>query len=525
MKQQQILPIGVPGEIYIGGAGLAVGYLGDEALTAAKFVPDRISNQPGARLYRTGDRGLMMPDGNLDFIERLDRQVKIRGYRIELGEVESALLHCPGVSGAVVAVHEDPPADKRLVAFVVSDARVESASGELRSQMQQILPEYMVPNTFVLVDALPLTPSGKVDRRALIDLEGAECARDPEPAAAARTPLEEVLVGIWANTLKLERVGVHENFFALGGDSLLAMQLIHETSSVFEVELPIRTLFAAPTVAGQAREIERLRAAASEEQPTHYPPLVPLRPHGSKPPFFLVAGGFGGEEELIVYAGLARYLDPQRPFYGLRIRGVDDLVEPHETVEAMAAEHVAEIRRVQPQGPYFIGGSCLGGIVALEIGQQIFAQGGRVESLILIDSDFLSWNSFLRYRIRRVLKLEILRLIQGRRQSKAQFLSLLKEKILIWACPSLEQKRGREKVRIGLTYLKRVRRYTPRPYHGPITHIICEERTRDLSVDWCDVACAGLDVRYVPGDHFTHIRKYAAVTAARLNACLEAARN
>ena len=524
-EQQQLLPIGVPGEIYIGGAGLALGYLGDEALTAAKFVPDRISGQPGARLYRTGDHGRMLPDGNLDFIERLDQQVKIRGYRIELGEIESALLSCRGVSRAVVVVHETAPTEKRLMAYVVPAARKPTAA-ELRAHLQQILPEYMVPNTYVLLDALPLAPSGKVDRKALLSFEDVENARGPEVVSAARTPLEAVLAGIWANVLEVERVGVHENFFALGGHSLLAMRLVQDMNSTFGVELPLRALFAGPTVSDQAREIERLRAAASQlQQPTHYPPLVPLRPHGSKPPFFLVAGGFGGEDELIVYAGLARYLDRQRPFYGLRIRGVDELVEPHETVEAIAAEHVAEIRRVQPHGPYFIGGSCLGGVVALEIAQQISAQGERVESLILIDSDYLSWSSFVRYRLWRIWHVEILPLMQSWRQSKAKFLSLLKEKILSRSSPSLEQKQGREKVRIGLAYLHSVRRYTPRPYHGPITHIMCEEGARDLTSVWHGVARAGLDIQHVPGDHFTHLRKHAADTAARLNACLEAASN
>jgi amino acid adenylation domain-containing protein len=521
--QRQLVPIGVPGEIYIGGAGLAVGYLGDNAITAERFVPDHISGRPGARLYRTGDCGRMLPDGNLDCIGRFDRQVKIRGYRIELGEIESALLRCPGVSAAVAIVTEKPPSDKRLRAFVVPDETAKPTVDALRSHLQQYLPEYMVPHTFVLLDALPLTSSGKVDSKALIDFEAVECVQNPQPIAPAGTPLEEVLVGIWANVLGLDRLGVHENFFALGGHSLLAMRLIHEVNSALAIELPIRALFASPTVAGQAREIEGLRAIAKREQRPHYPLLVPLRANGSKSPFFLVAGGFGGEDELIVYAGLTRYLDPQRPFYGLRIRGVDDLVEPQKTVEAMAAEHVAEIRRVQPCGPYLMGGSCLGGVVALEIARQLVAQGEKVGSLILIDSNYLTWSSFLRYRIRRVWHSEILPLTQAWQKSRPQFLSVLKQGFLSRISPSSDQERGRNKVRIGLTYLHTVRRYTPRPYHGPITLIVCEQGTRDLARMWRGIARAGLDVRYVPGNHFTHLRKYAAVTAAQLNACLEAA--
>jgi acetoacetyl-CoA synthetase len=204
---------------------------------------------------------------------------------------------------------------------------------------------------------------------------------------------------------------------------------------------------------------------------------------------------------------------------------VDDLVEPHKSVEAMAAEHVAEIRRVQPRGPYLIGGSCLGGVVALEIAQQIFAAGEKVETLILLDSNNLTWSSLLRYRTWRVWHSQISPLVQGWRKSRAQFVRLLKQSILSMVSPSPEQQRGRKKVRIGLSYLQTVRRYRPRPYHGPITLILCEEGRRDLSGVWQDVARAGLDIQYVPGDHFTHLRRHAANTAARLNACLEAARN
>jgi amino acid adenylation domain-containing protein len=522
-EQRQLSPIGVPGEIYIGGAGLALGYLGDEALTAERFVTDHINGQRSARLYRTGDCGRMLPDGNLDCIGRFDRQVKIRGHRIEFGEIENALLRCRGVSAAVAVVTEKPTGDKRLLAYVVPDEMVKPTVVELQTHLQQNLPDYMVPNNFVLLDALPLTSSGKLDSKALIGFEAVECIQNPQPISSAATPLEEVLVGIWANVLGLDRVGVHENFFALGGHSLLAIRLIHEINSAFAIDLPVRALFSSPTVAGQAREIERLRAAAKQEQRPHHPLLVPLRPSGRKLPFFLVAGGFGGEDELIVYAGLTRYLDSQRPFYGLRIRGVDDLVEPHETIEAMAAEHVTEIRRVQPRGPYLVGGSCLGGVVALEIARQIVAQGEKVESLILIDSNYLTWSSFLRYRIRRFWYSEILPLMQAWQQNRAQFLSVLNQHFISRVSPSSEQKQGREKVRIGLTYLQTVRRYTPRPYHGPITLIMCEEGTRDPSRVWRDVARAGLDVQYVPGNHFTHLRKYAAITAARLNACLESA--
>ena len=304
------------------------------------------------------------------------------------------------------------------------------------------------------------------------------------------------------------------------------MQLIHEMNSALGLELPLRLLFTAPTVAGQALEIERMRAAANDGLPPPHPILVPFRGAGSKPPFFLVAGGFGGEVELIVYAGLARYLDHQRPFYGLRIQGVDDLAQPRETVEKMAAEHVAEIRRVQPHGPYFIGGSCVGGVVAFEVAQQLRAQGETIGSLILIDSRFPGRSWLLRFLLGEFWRSEVLPLARSYRRGAAEFRAALKEKITMLINPSPEQRVGRKKVQIGWKYLRRTLHYAPQPYPGPITLIVCEaQKIADLTRVWRDVAAGGLDIHEVPGDHFTHLRAYAAVTAARLDACLEAARH
>jgi amino acid adenylation domain-containing protein len=522
-EHQQLLPIGVPGEIFVGGAGLAFGYLGDEGLTAARFVPDCVSGQPGARLYRTGDRGRLLPDGSLEFLGRLDDQVKIRGFRIEPGEIEAALLQHPAVREAVVTVCGENVGYRRLAAYIVPESSHET--GELRGFLQERLPDYMLPAHIVVLDALPITASGKVDRRALPAPADVDPEQQEATWAPARSPVEEVLTGIWANALKLERVGVRDDFFQLGGHSLLALQLIHEMKSTFGLELPVRLFFTEPTVGGQAREIERARAAADQRVRASCQTLVPLRACGSEPPFFLVAGGFGGEAELLVYARLVRYLNSRQPLYALRARGVDDLVEPHETVEGMAAEHIAAIRKVQPHGPYFIGGSCVGGIVAFEIAQQLRAQGEPIAGLILVDSGFPSWSSYLRNRVLDFWRSEVLPLVRSWRQSRAQFRTLIKEKIMILIAPSPEQRAGLAKTRIGRKYLRRLLRYSPRPYPGPVMLILCDgEKTRDSMRVWRDVVRGGLDIQHVPGDHFTHLREHAAVTAARLDACLKAAR-
>jgi amino acid adenylation domain-containing protein len=266
------VPAGVPGELYLGGAGLARGYLGRPGLTAERFVPDPFAAGPGGRLYRTGDRVRWTADGVLEYRGRLDHQVKIRGFRVEPGEVEAALRRAPGVAQAVVAVREDG-GEKRLAAYVGAAPGARPAAEELREALGTVLPEHMVPSAFVFLDALPLTPNGKVDRAALPDPGGAGAGRGAY--APPRTPVEEVVAGIWAEVLREERVGVHDHFFALGGHSLRAAQVVSRLRAALDVEVPLRTLFAAPRLEELARQVERIRAAAAGPAA---PPIRPLPP-------------------------------------------------------------------------------------------------------------------------------------------------------------------------------------------------------------------------------------------------------
>ncbi|MFL5540624.1 MAG: amino acid adenylation domain-containing protein, partial [Longimicrobiaceae bacterium] len=270
-----LVPVGVPGEAYVGGAGVVRGYLDRPALTAERFVPDPFAVEPGARMYRTGDRLRWRADGTLEFVGRLDDQVKIRGFRIEPGEIEAALRREPDVADCAVVAREDEPGEKRLVAYVVGVA----SADELRSHLRRSLPEYMVPAAFVSLEALPLTPTGKLDRRAL---PAPDFASIEERYVAPRTPVEEVLAGIWTEVLRLERVGVRESFFELGGHSLLATRVVSRVRQVFGVELPLRVLFEAPTVAELAKAVEALRRA---ELPA-LPPIVPVERTGPLPPSF-----------------------------------------------------------------------------------------------------------------------------------------------------------------------------------------------------------------------------------------------
>ncbi len=265
-------PVGVPGELFIGGVQVARGYLDRPELTAERFVPDPFAPASGARLFRTGDRARWRADGALEYLGRLDEQVKVRGFRIEPGEIEAVLRRHPAVDDCVVAAREDVPGDRRLVAYVVGGARAD----ELREHLRRSLPEHMVPAAFVGLESLPLTASGKLDRRALPAPDYGSAA---ERYVAPRTPAEEVLAGIWAETLRLERVGAHDSFFELGGHSLLATRVMSRVRDVFGVELPLRALFEAPTVAGLAGRVEAARHAGAG---SGAPPLVPL-PRGGAP--------------------------------------------------------------------------------------------------------------------------------------------------------------------------------------------------------------------------------------------------
>jgi acyl carrier protein len=244
------VPVGVPGEVCIGGIQVTRGYLARPALTADRFVPDPFSGVPGARLYRSGDRMRWRPDGTLEFVGRIDNQVKIRGFRIELGEIEAVLRRHPGVVDAVVMLREDVPGDRRLAAYVLGTAH----PGDLRAYLRTSLPEYMVPAGFVALHRFPLNSNGKVDRRAL---PAPEYGSLEDRFVAPRTPVEEALAAIWAEVLDAERVSVLDSFFDLGGHSLLIMRLLTRVRAAFGVDLPIRLVFAGPTLESMAGEVER----------------------------------------------------------------------------------------------------------------------------------------------------------------------------------------------------------------------------------------------------------------------------
>jgi acyl carrier protein len=271
-SKQQLVPAGVPGELYTGGYGLARGYLNRADLTAEKFVPNPFSSQPGARLYKTGDVVRHLPDGNIEFLGRKDQQLKVRGFRIEPGEIEAALVRHAAVRDAVITGHEDESGDKYLVAYVMAEAEAAVDSHALRDFLKEKLPEYMMPSTFVMTDTLPLTANGKLDRQALPVPVRAR-AEGGGVFVGPRTPSEKLIAEIWSAVLNLDQVGVHDNFFDLGGHSLKATRVVSRVREVFRVELPVCALFQSPTIAALSETIEIAQRSGTRPEA---PAIVPV---------------------------------------------------------------------------------------------------------------------------------------------------------------------------------------------------------------------------------------------------------
>lgn len=369
-------PFGVAGELYIGGVGLARGYLNRPDLSEERFVPNPFARTPGERLYRTGDIVRYRMDGSLEFVGRTDHQVKIRGFRIELGEIESVLQDHPDVAETVVMAREDAPQDRQLVAYIVPRERNKSFNGELKSQLKRLLPEYMIPSAFVVLDELPMTPNGKVDLKALPQPERED--RDMRgPAVAPRDAIELELVHIWEQVFDVRPIGVTDNFFDLGGHSLSAVYLMDQILQRFDRLVPPTALFESPTIEQMAAV---LRNHATDEP---MPVIVPIQPRGSKPPFFCVHPAPG---TVFCYMALARGMGEDRPFYGIQAPSVNGARVVFDSIEETAQHYVDAVKAVQPEGPYFLGGHSSGGVVALEIARLLQAEGREVGAVILLDS-------------------------------------------------------------------------------------------------------------------------------------------
>ena len=367
--------LGLTGGLYIGGDCLARGYLNQPELTAERFLPDPFSRKPGARLYKTGDLARWLPDGNIEFLGRIDHQVKVRGFRIELGEIETVLNGHSAVSASAVLAQGEG-VDKVLVAYLVSRPDMELSAPALREWAAAKLPDYMVPARFVQVAALPINVNGKLDRKALSQMSGQQLAAGLE-YVAPRNELEQQLATIWQTVLRRQPIGVHDNFFHLGGHSLLAVQMAAEIKKQFAHELPIATLFQSPTVASLAQRL------ADESWSPAWRSIVPLKPQGTHPPLFFVHG-WGGE--VFGFLKLVKLMPTDLPCYGIQAVGLDGKTARHTSVEEMGAFYVQEIIKFRPNGSIYLAGYSMGGNIACEVARQLLKQGRRVAMVALIDS-------------------------------------------------------------------------------------------------------------------------------------------
>ncbi|WP_438043180.1 amino acid adenylation domain-containing protein [Sorangium sp. So ce128] len=499
-RRGQPAPIGVPGELFVGGVGVGRGYLRDPRRTADVFLPDPFSPLPGARMYKTGDLARYLPSGELQFLGRLDHQVKVRGFRIELAEIESALKRHPGVAEAVVVAREDRPGDKQLVAYVVPAAGAPSSAALLKEHARELLPEYMVPAFVMLLDALPLNANGKVDRKALPPPDRSGAA---ESFVAPRDALERDLAAIWAAVLGAERVGVRDDFFDLGGHSLLAVRLMAEIQARIGQRLPLAALF-------QGGTVERLAALLRDERrldPSS--PLVTITPGAERRPFFCVhpVGG-----NVLCYRELARQLGAEQPFYGLQSPGLDGAQAPPASVEEMAALYVSAVRSVQPSGPYLLGGWSMGGVVAFEMARQLERSEQRVEVLALIDAQVEGIRpgappADTDHLLHALFDHDLARVAGGSPPPEE-------------ALPALR--------RVFVSNMKALHRYDPGPYGGAITvfQAIDGRASSPDAVDaWRRLAPSGVEVERVRGDHYSILQAPGVEPVARkLRALIERAR-
>jgi amino acid adenylation domain-containing protein len=490
------VPVGVAGELYIGGDGLALGYVGDADLTRQKFVADPF--MPGSRLYRTGDRVRRRRDGAIEFVGRIDRQVKLRGFRIEPGEVEAELRRFDEIAIAVVRVWRRN-GDARLVGYVVPEEGATIEATELQERLRGRLPDHMVPAHLTVLDAMPLNPNGKIDTKQLPEPAEHHVASYVAPRGQAMVRMAE----LWRRALRVERVGANDSFFDLGGHSLLAVELMAAVEKSFGKAIPLSTLFDAPTLAAFTVRVSGHDDSAEADL------IVPIQPNGSRLPLFCFHPGGGN---VFYYRPLARHLDEEQPVLGIQARGADGRSRPHRTVEEMAAAYVAVIKQAQPEGPVHLLGWSLGGLIAFETARLLEQEGRIVALLALLDTSFprpTSWWERQRSYFR-TLRRDGLQGLQSVAESMWAHTRVTLGKLrhgprwayyLLRAKPIPPLLAGKRLTHIGLAANES---YRPSAYPGVVTYLRATgpdgSWTRRPDLPWCDVA-ARVDVIDVPGAH------------------------
>jgi amino acid adenylation domain-containing protein len=530
----QPVPAGVPGELHIGGIQVGRGYHNRPDLTAEKFIPDPFSREPGGRLYKTGDLCRFHRDGNIEFLGRMDQQVKMRGFRIELGEIEAALKAAPQIREVAVDVRKDSSGYERLVAYIVPRDGAKSLEENLRAALGSSLPDYMVPTVFVQMERLPLSPNDKLDRKALPAPESRPSGAMTEHVPA-RNRVEAIVSEIWAEVLGVERVGVFQNFFELGGHSLSAAQMIARLKARFQTEIPLRSVFSAPTIAELASHIMDNDGNGAyqycDKVPHRWKRLIMAQPRGSRPPLYLVAGFMDADDSLRVLSTVFPHLGLDQPLLGFQPRWLDGHSPPYSSVEEVAREFVDELRSFQPEGPYFLGGECIGGVVALEMAQEILRQGAQVGSLLMYDTQRPSWirgfsaeHEAVVKRATRVADV-VSNIISGKNGSRFENIRDIIQRKLHGARPPVQADPRKDPLYPALMAFQRmVFRHRVSQYPGRITLIVSEQTARfDRELGWRGRASGGLEVVVTPGSHWSRYGEHSKEYSERIRECLERA--
>jgi amino acid adenylation domain-containing protein len=521
---------GVIGELYIGGAGVGRGYLNKPELTREKFLSDPFSGRRGARLYKTGDLARYRKDGTLEFLGRGDDQVKVRGYRIELGEIETTLTSHPGVQSCTVLAREDTPGNKQLVAYLSARESESVDTERLKTFLKQRLPHYMVPHYFVLLDSFPLTQNGKIDRKAL-PVPSYKDTLAAQEFVAPSTEIEMKLGAIWMQLLKVERVGIHDDFFDLGGDSLLAIKVILQIREVFGVDLSMHMFFRSATIAGLAKALE-----GREGSRDRLAYAVTVQHNGKEPPFFWIGAGPQA-------SSLSDQLGPNQPFFGIGFEPqILDQVKTPYRMEEIAQDIVLTLREKQPQGPYRLAGFCLGAVFAYEVARQLTLHGQDVGLLVLFEplSPFQSAGVRFATGLRRMIIRIGFRFGELRRLGIGEFpvyarsrwrglKSLMTD--MIWRICAHSQflKRQVRSPDLGKVLFFAATSYQPKPLGCPTVIFRCKDwpmlSAGDPYFGWRELLTGRSETHDVPGDHEGMFREpNAKVLAEKLRACLQNAR-
>jgi amino acid adenylation domain-containing protein len=544
----ELCPIGVAGELVIGGDGVASGYRNLDKLTQARFIVDQFRGGSGRRLYRTGDIVRRNADGGLEFLGRADHQIKLRGFRIELGEIESVLNEHPAVRESAVVVRQDSPGDLRLVGYVRTGREVRDLASELRGLLRQKLPDYMVPTVIIALESFPLTPNGKLDRdrlphqsaagdqghrtsiyRRLLYGSARASRRLAQTTIVPRDEYETLLADIWKDIFGLSTISIHDDFFFLGGNSLVAARLASLLEKRSGIALDLSTLIVRPTIADLAKAIRLTHLGETDAL------IVPLRATGIKRPLFCMHPSGG---HLLHYVDLVKALPESQPIYGLRPPSVEQL-RHILSVERLASIYVSEIKKVQGDGPYQLCGMSFGGLIAYEVACQLVDRGADVKFVALFDTprpghrsqtasqSFLSWADYIGYLLKKYNDLGNVREITESIGRSIQ----IRTRMLTWraarhTCRLLNLPVPALMHSMVDTFDSLGRSYRPRRFGGSVVLLQAQDSEEARNGDttalgWNEVTDAGVKIHIVPGDHISMMRPpHIARVAEQLEAYL-----